>query len=688
MHKPPVAPKPKLAQSQRPGLSTATPRRDGLTLPSPGTQRRVKPVLAPKPCLSKLPSAVESKSLASKSLHQTSVTEHPRTIGLLKSQNGIQQENKKPDWDYIIPICLCSQKNCNCITNTSAHTDKMEKDLKTLHKGKTEENRKLVPTSHVDNNDRRTDNAKSQVLTNNPPQNVCLQPALTNTHLNNPKHLKEKLTLDKNLNTDIDASIPLVNVRPRLPHRTLSNEANGNVIPQSAPGRGPEEDPLGSQQIYCVPQPKPVPGAPRKPISVPVPRKPRAAVLAHQEKVEDEKEESESHKGREMNVREMKVPLAGKNSSSMSVSVPVNESKKPVYLSARKACAPPAPPPEKKPFLSAPEKAPTFAHQTCDVVEEDLGWDSNIYEMEVSVDKEDKELEKEGRNDQEAVYYNLTHCPISSNLLTQPKLSQPPAITVGAEEYRTVKVVRQKPQRHSSPMARMQRKESTEEKEGKFDNEKRHIRPSQDCVFNEAVMRDLPLPPDEKRSRNLLTARVTKPSQSNPGKQKAKSFSGADIVHSEGQRRNSFRKLLGLKLSVRHLLIKGDQSPESPLNDDERSVDKDPDKRQNFAEELRGVRKLSCPLMGVEQSVDEDDFSSTEEAVHYENICHYDDIPDYMNVQVGKAGSSPRASFSQPTAWHSEMYNDEGIYEEQEPYIPFEKNTEHQQYQTQAAYDR
>lgn len=667
MHKPPLAPKPKMAQSQRPGLSPTTPRRDGLALPFSGTQKRAKPALAPKPCLSKLTTAVESKPLASKSLHQTSVTENPQTVGLLNSQNGIQQVNKKPDWDYIIPICLCSQKNCKCIISTSAHKDKIEKDLRTLNKGRTEESRKLPPTSRVDNGDKRTNNAKSQVLSND----------------HNHKHLQEKLTLDKDL-TDIDNSSTLVNVRLPLPHRTWSDEANCNIMPQSAPGQGLEEYPLGSEQL------KPLPAAPRKPVPVPVPRKPRTAVLAYQEKVEDKKEEFVSHKGREISGREVKVSLEGKSSSSLSVSEPVNENKQKHFVSPSKACTPPAAPPKKKPFLSAPEKAPTSVSQMLlkDVKEKDQCWDSNIYEMEVSVNKEDKEVEKGERDDQEAVYYNLTHFPLSSSLLTQPELSQPPAITGAAEENRLVKVAPKKPHRSSSPVAQMQRKESSEEKEGKCDNQNRHVPSKQDYVLKEAELRELPLPPDQKIKRNHLTARVTRASQSSLGKQRAKSFSGADIIRSEGQRRNSFRKLLDLKLSVRNLTV-GGQSPNN-ANDGEQSVDKHPDECQNFAEQLTAVRKFSCPLIGVEQSVDEDELSpgAEEEAVLYENICHYEDIPDYMNVQVGKAGSFPRASFSQPTAWDSEMYNDEGIYEEQEPYMSFEKDTEHHQYPTQTAYDR
>ncbi|XP_067446279.1 FYVE, RhoGEF and PH domain-containing protein 6-like [Thunnus thynnus] len=669
MHKPPLAPKPKLVHPQRPGLSPSTPRRDGLSHPSPGTQRRVKPVLAPKPCLSKLV-AVESKPLASKSLHQTSVTETPRTIGLLNSQNGIQQENKKPDWDYIIPICLCSQENCLCIRNTSAHIDKTEKDLKTLQRGKTAENRKTIPTSRgtLENSGEKVDNAKCQVTNT----------ASTNTHLTNHKPLQQTLTLEKNLNTDIDTSSHEVTVRLSLPCRTWSDEANGNIIPLSAPGRGPEEDALGSEQKSRVLQPKPVPAASRKPVPVPIPRKPRKAVLTRQEKVEEEREEISSQEGREMNVKELKVSTEGKGSSSSSVSVPVSENRQPLFLSARKPCAPPAPPPRKKLYLSAPERPPTSATQTLpkDVEEEDLGWDSSIYEMEISVDKEDEEVEREGRDDQEAVYSDLTHCLPSSRSLSQPEIRLPSV----AAENGMVKVAPKKPQRHSSPMARLQKKESSEEKEEErlADNEKRQALPIQDCVLKERVRRELPSPPDDK-PRNLK-AGASKPSRSSLGKPRAKSFSGADLIHSERQKKNSFRKLLDLKLSVKmlpKLIVKGVQTSERNANETEQCVDSDQDRPPSFLEHFRTERKFSCPLIGVEQNVDGDEFSpGIEQAVDYENIPHYEEIPDYVNAHVGTAVTSPQAS--QPSAWESLMYNDEGIYEEQEPYMSLEKNSGHQ----------
>lgn len=624
MHKPPLAPKPKLTELQRPGLSPSTPRRGGvLSLPSPGTPRRDKPVLAPKPCLSKLSTAVESKPLASKSLHQTSVTESPRTKGLLNSHNGIQQENKKPDWDYIIPICLCSHENCVCIRNTSLNLDKTEKDL--LHRGRNEENKKLLPPPRD-----TLDNSGDKMITNNKP-------------------LRETFALDKNLNTDVN----MATVRPSLPHRTWSDEANGNVIPHSAPGRGPEEDALGSEHKSCAPQPKAA--SPRKPVPVPVPRKPRMAVLTRQEKVEEEEgEEVTSQEGRDVNAKEVKVPSGAE--------------KQPIILSARKACAMPAPPPRKKPFLSAPEKAPTSAPRTLaeDVEEEDLGWDSISNEMEVSVDKEDEEVEKEGTHeqDQEDVYTDFSHSP--------PSISQPPAVTVAAEGV-VVKVAPKKPQRHSSPMAWMQKKESFEGKdEGKKrDNEKR---PIADCVSKDRLTRELPAPPAEKVSRNVLTVGALKPSRSS--KQRAKSFTAADLIRSEGQKRNSFRKLLDLKLSVKmlpKLMVKGgSQIPDRAANGHEQSTDRDQDVCQK-SEHLRAERKLSCPQIGVEQSVDGEEIS------YYENIPHYEEIPDYMNVQAGTDLTSPPAAFLPQTAWQSSLYNDEGIYEEQEPYMSFEKNSGQEQ---------
>lgn len=610
MHKPPVPPKPNLAARSR--LSPSTPRRDGLSLPSPGTPRRVKPQLAPKPCLSKIATSLESKPSTLKS-------QVPAIQRTEVSNSGIQQENKKPNWDYIIPICLCSDKNCTCVRNTSANLDKHEKDSKS---GK----------------------AGARVAVANGGEKI-----ITNDHVTNHKPLQETFTADRNLNTDTSQ----VSVRPCVPHRTWSDEANGNVILQSEPAGGTAEDALGSVQTPCAPKAE----SRRKPVPVPVPRKPRMAVLTRQEKVEEEREEIMRQDGRDLNVNEVKVSLERKGNSSPAESRTISQS-------ATNSSAAQAPPPRKRPFLFTPEKAETSAPQSFpkDVQEDDLGWDSSSHEMEVSLDKEGGMLEQEKgeARHQEAVYADFRSSPPVSRLLETPELSQPPAVAASAEDVQ-VKVAPKKPQREKSPMAWRQRNEPSEEKqEAKVEDER-----GQTPALKERVMKELPLPPTERPGRNRTAAGAVKPSLS---KQRAKSFSGADFVRSEGQSRNSFRKLLDLKLSVKmlpKLMAKGGPSPDGAANEN-----------ANVTE-----RKMPPPLIGVEQSVDGDEYGEDAD-LYYENIPYYEEIADYINVDVGTAVTSAQSSLRPPAAWQSVMYNDEGIYEEQEPYMSFEKPAEQRQCRT------
>lgn len=606
MHKPPVPPKPNLAA--RSGLSPSTPRREGLLLPPPSTPRRVKPQLAPKPCLSKIATSLESKPFTPKS--QVPATQRTEVSN---SQKGIQQENKKPNWDYIIPICLCSGKICTCVRNTSVNLDKHEKDSKS---GK----------------------AGARVAVANGGEKM-----ITNDHVTSHKPLQETFTADRNLNTDTSQ----VSVRPCVPRRTWSDEVNGNVVIQSEPAGGAEEDALGSEQTPCAPKAD----SKRKPVPVPVPRKPRTAVLTRQEKVEEEREEIMRQEGRDVNVNEVKVSLERKGNSSPAESRTISQS-------ATKPCTVQAPPPRKRPFLFTPEKAATSAPRSFPegVEEDDLGWDSSSHEMEVSLDKEGEmlEQEKEEARHQEAMYAGFRSSPPVSRLLETPELSQPPAVAASAEDVQ-VKVAPKKPLRERSPMAWRQRNEPSEEKrEEKVADER-----GQTPALKERVMKELPLPPAER------AVKLSRPSQ---GKQRAKSFSGADLVRSEGQSRNSFRKLLDLKLSVKmlpKLMAKGGPTPDGAANED-----------VNVAE-----RKTSLPLIGVEQSVDGDEYGEDAD-LYYENIPYYEEIADYINVDVGAAVTSAQSPLLTAAAWQSVMYNDEGIYEEQEPYMSFVKPAEQRQCRT------
>ncbi|TNN82104.1 FYVE, RhoGEF and PH domain-containing protein 6 [Liparis tanakae] len=133
------------------------------------------------------------------------------------------------------------------------------------------------------------------------------------------------------------------------------------------------------------------------------------------------------------------------------------------------------------------------------------------------------------------------------------------------------------------------------------------------------------------------------------------------------------------------LLAKGGQSSGCTASDVEQSVDGVPEGWQNLLGNPGAQRKFS--LNGVEQSVDGEELSSgVEPDVYYENMPHYDEISDYMNVPpVGGVDASPRASISQLADW---QYNDEGIYEEQEPYMSLEKTPVQLQCQTPTESDR
>lgn len=551
-------------------------------------------MVAPKPCLSKVSPASPSKPLC-----QPPHREAQRAEGPLYPQRGVHRENRKPDWDYVIPICLCSEENCRCIRNKTVSDRKVEKDLNVLHRvnGNTGNNTPLFPKSQ-----RTFDNR-------------IIEPRETFN--------------ERNLDADNSSG----NARLPAPHRTWSDD---NVEPRGEPGQGQEEDVLGSEQAS---QPKPLSAGPPKP--VPVPRKLRTAALARQEKVEEDREEITGRDGAEMHVREVKVLLEGKGSSSPSAGAPVE--KQPALLSAGKACVSRDPPPRKKPLLSVPEKTSTSAPQTLpkDAKEEDLGWGSTGHCMQMSLDKGGKEAEEEERDekrDREMV------CSDAARNL--PDSCKPPAAAA-------VKVGPKTPPWPSSPMAWMCRNDSSAEK---LRDQERRQKPA-----DGALQADV--------SRAFLTPAPVKPSRSSLSKHKSKSFSAADLICSEGQRRNSFRKLLDLKLKMLpKLKTKADQIPAGAAGNAEQSVD---------GEFFIYEQTLPGPVIEVERCVDGDD-------LYYENMSHYEEIADYINVEVGSATWAPLAPqtpgsrfFFQPPAWQSPAYNDEGIYEEPDLYIPFENGDQH-----------
>ncbi|KAM6937893.1 FYVE, RhoGEF and PH domain-containing protein 6-like [Xenentodon cancila] len=393
-------------------------------------------------------------------------------------------------------------------------------------------------------------------------------------------------------------------------------------------------------------------------------QKARTAAQVSQEKVEGQREETAMEEGREEgreeNVKECKMSLDGMGSSSPSVSKPESENKQPVFLSARRA-GPPLPPSRKIPFPCDPKKTPTSVHQTPpkDRQEHDLAWESSIYDSKISVD--------EGIQKERVADVGFTY----SHSLSQPEINQHRMGAMAAEENVKTNVTPKKHQRRNSPVALVQKKESVEEKEVEKleDHEPSQVCPSRHDALVEQITRELSLPPNEPSSSNHSTPEYAKACRSSLNKQKAKSFSTADILRSDGQRRNLFQKLESKLKMIR----KGGQSVDCAGTGSEQDLLRDQGPPRCSSESPGGERKLSCPLIEVEQSVDGDEF---QEDLHSESHL-YENILDYINMDVGKAESSPQASFSQPSLSqpsYNSLYDDEGIYEEQEPYMSLGKN--------------
>ncbi|XP_051545523.1 FYVE, RhoGEF and PH domain-containing protein 6-like isoform X2 [Myxocyprinus asiaticus] len=114
--KPPLAPKPKVlptpAQTELPLASKLCVHQCA----PPTVKSNIKPALPPKPCLSKIPPpSFRTKPPGSKVEHQAHFqhkSDITRNVSFLNVRNGTHTGNNKPEWDYVIPICVCNDRNC------------------------------------------------------------------------------------------------------------------------------------------------------------------------------------------------------------------------------------------------------------------------------------------------------------------------------------------------------------------------------------------------------------------------------------------------------------------------------------------------------------------------------------------------------------------------------------------------
>nr|XP_023668444.1 FYVE, RhoGEF and PH domain-containing protein 6 isoform X2 [Paramormyrops kingsleyae] len=722
--KPPVAPKPKVIQQQKPIPPPIAPKPDiVLSHSSPAVTKKAKPAVAPKPCLPKSTASPESRPLTLKGIVLTCAQESTDTsenLGLLNSKNGMKTQLKS-DSDYIIRTCSCGQDGCvqcervgNC-KSTGTTIDQLDKQWETCQNGGMEGY--ITPSSPVPRIQNEPENGqdkvgnKSQVLSasflEQKLKDVWVQAVSPNTY-----HLKHKPQgkpivpsksgiPDQNLNDTVEP-----NVKQMFPEKSWSDcnvkpsidkveDLSGHV--ENASERDADSEQMHHRVL--------VPAAPQKPLPIPMPRKPRKSALLRQAGVDisslEIKEPTEMVQGV---TNEKSAPcdspcLSSKvlvHTQCVSYSKNSGDDHKHSSPSLESAVLEdlkrPIPPPRRASLTPELDRASGFFLHGNYTQDEggDHHWGG-------------------GFMDEVGDCGDFPPYPITRSLPKKLKLSCNLPSSVAAkvssstEEESSPKVAPKKPQRHSLPASVLLKKELSDEAEESGTNYEDRIyeeapaeeEESDDTPkADEGEMRELPAPPTEKTiwrfprhmvpffikqaSRGSSTEPQRKALAFRLGKQRAKSFSSADLDRSDGQKRSSFRKILELKLSVKmlpKLLAKGSHSLDCTSIETEQSMDEDCNGAAQDQDRTRPrERKLSCPQIAAEPDVHRDECQSGAE---YENLPFYEEIPEYMNLPflsaAGALGGS-HACFTWQNSSSIEGDDEDGdIYEIQEPYEPREK---------------
>ncbi|KAJ8245318.1 hypothetical protein GJAV_G00269500 [Gymnothorax javanicus] len=670
MKKPPIAPKPRVIQPQKPSPPPIAPKPDVTpSCPSPAPVIRAKPAVAPKPCLPKDPATPDFRTATRK------------------------VEVSKTDSDYIIPTSDLGQRgypHCQ-LSNGCESNQIIIESLENLQNLGEDGNRKQVsPGPRVSGKMEtvydKTGSGKSQVFNANfleqRLKDVLVQAVSPNNcHVKNPS--QEKIPV---LNGRAGISNQNLNLFQKarsqsLSERSQSDEDNSNfTLPDegqpeddSQPEEisvdspeGDEEEVEQSSEPYPIYQ---VPAAPRKPLPVPAPRKPRKAALVRQDGLDEKQGDAERSE------EEVKGMSVVRSSSFLSPKVlihtqSVTYSRSPVAnqdhsspskgLGVEEDSTLPVPPPRRTSLSPALAKRSDSSYTS---LSRERGEGYEVTSLNCSTSETIHSADEEEEDG-----YGFACYPNTRSLPKQIKLNCSLPLSVAARgtfsEERSPKMAPKKPQRHSLPASGLMRKDaSVDSPEGKGEGV--------GAVGKRDGADDRP---HVSKNGSTSTVQVTS-STPNQGKPRAKSFSAADLVRADGQKRSSFRKLLELKLSVKmlpKLLAKGSHSLDCTSVEREQSVDgewlpgelSDPlagSWCESPGSTLVSRRKMSCPVIGVEQSVDGDEFY-VETNAEYENLPFYEEIPEYMNLPLLNATHLD---------WHNSSSmedGDEDIYEEPEPY--------------------
>ncbi|XP_052410362.1 FYVE, RhoGEF and PH domain-containing protein 6 isoform X1 [Carassius gibelio] len=671
MKKPPVAPKPKLVQSQKPSPPPIAPKPEILLpSPSPTAHNRGKPAVAPKPCLPKAP----QKPLQPR--QDPCKTQHPPV-----SKNGGPALLSSHLSHYIIPPSTQSHQLGNSKSDDSKEVcgtaevgvfkegDIPKEQLfynDTLeHASRSEREQMHAPTdsSHASTEAQEEPNSATLEKDQAGTQKQTSVPILKNSPT---ESLQEWSADQKHTGNSIFSSCPsgidsvpappskpLPIPHPRRPRRALLRQNVVEIAPLDTQADTPTETPEHVQTDTLLENPQNTSKSCHTYTDTPL------NLCSPKDNAENTDTESSTNTDSLHNVdsfhsahtEDMRPDL-----DSTHYSVPTNGvTLASMSTAAEEGSQPPAPPLRQKSLSQMVDSSCKASTSVDNLL---LHCHQDLKEVEC---KDEEVQDDDDDDDEDCAYGDFARYPITQSLPKQIKLScgsQVEAITktsLGGEE-KSPKVMPKKPQRNSLPASAMLRKQNTPPLT--------HTPPP---LPNSSppIFRELPAPPQEKPSwrvalpniplfsRNQSARSNSQPQAGGLGsvfvKQRAKSFSSADLQRVDSgsesseqlvrsdQTRRSLRKLLELRVCARLLpkLLRSGQSLDCTRTDAEYEEHE------------------ATPTNQVGPGDDEEaqDDSEADCGVEYENVPLYEEIPEYMNL---------------PWVYSSQDV-DTGVYEIQEP---------------------
>uniref|UniRef100_A0A671S654 FYVE, RhoGEF and PH domain-containing protein 6-like n=1 Tax=Sinocyclocheilus anshuiensis TaxID=1608454 RepID=A0A671S654_9TELE len=668
MKKPPVAPKPKLVQSQKPSPPPIAPKPEILLpSPSPTAHKRGKPAVAPKPCLPKAPQkplqprqdpCKTQLPPVSKNGGPALLSSHLSHYIIPPSTQGHQLGNRKSEDSKEV----CGTAEVSVFKEGDSPKEQLFYNDTLEHASRSEREQMHAPTDSSHTSTEAQEEQNSAILEKDQAGTQ------KQTSVQIPRHsptesLQEWSAEQKHTGNSIFSSCtsddgvpappskPLPVPHPRRPRRALLRQNVVETAPLDTQADTPTETPEHVQTDTLLENPKNTSKSCHTYTDTPL------NLCSPKDNTENTDTDSSTNTDSLHNVdsfHSAHTEDVPPDLDSTHYSVPKNGvTLASMNTAAEEGSQPPAPPPRQK---SLPQMVDSSCKASTLVDNLLLHCHSDLQEVECK----DEEVQSDDEDD--GAYGDFARYPITRSLPKQIKLScgsQVAAITKPSldGEEKSPKVMPKKPQRNSLPASVVLRKQNTPPLT--------HTPPP---LPNSSppIFRELPAPPQEKPSwrvalpnislfsRNQPTRSNSQPQAGGVGplfvKQRAKSFSSADLqrvdtgsVSSEqlvrsDQTRRSLRKLLELRVCARLLpkLLRSGQSLDCTRTDAEYEEHK------------------ATPTNQVAPCDDDEEAQADSEAdcgVEYENVPLYEEIPEYMNLP-----------------WvYSNQDVDTGVYEVQEP---------------------